>query len=67
MMRLVGTTEVTLNPDPKEFVGLSVDRAAQVLQKMLEEEYPGVDIPFNDIVMEADRLVTEVAGVSRSN
>lgn len=62
MMRFVGTTEVTLNPDPKEFVGMSVDRAAAALQKMLEEEHPRVDIPFNDIVMEADRLVTEAVG-----
>lgn len=56
--RFVGTTEVTISPDPTEFVGLTVHEAAQALEKLLADEYPKVDVPYNDIVMAADELVT---------
>lgn len=56
--RFVGTGEVTIDPDPTEFVGLSVAEATEALCDMLAEEYPEFDVPYNDIVMAADELVT---------
>ncbi len=56
--RFVGTCEVVIDCDPGEFTGMSVPEATEVLQEMLAEEYPEVDVPFDDLVMAADELVT---------
>lgn len=57
-LRFYGTMEATLEVDPDEFRGMSVVDATATLEEMLEEEYPEVDFPYDDIVMAADELVT---------
>lgn len=57
-LRFVGTTEIELNVDPEEFRGLNVEDTVNALAEMLDDEYPEVDIPFDDVVMAADELVT---------
>ncbi len=61
--RFVAVTEVEISVDPTEFTGLSVSDATEILEEMIAEEYPEVDVPYDDIVLAADELVTVACAI----
>ena len=66
IFRFNGYTEVAIDPDPREFVGMNVPAVTRELERLLDEVAPHVDVPFSDIVNAADAIVTEAAGLSAS-
>lgn len=54
--RFFGTTEVELDIDPAEFAGMPTDEVVDAITTMLEEEYPDVDVNYEDVVLAAVRV-----------